>query len=90
MTHGLSGVSAMNLMDNVSRTELPHTMYNMPTVMSLSVSVMSLSGLDGASAHSTQLEVMYRQGREFLNVVKRLQILLNVNHSSLPAVSTKY
>ena len=71
MTHGLSGVSAMNLMDNVSRTELPYTMYNIPTVVSLSVSVMSLSGLDGVSAHSTQLEVMYRQGRELLNVVKR-------------------
>ena len=78
MTHGLSGVSAMNLMDNVSRTELPYAMYNMPavmslsvSVMSLSVSVMSLSGLDGVSVHSTQLEVVYRQGRELLNVVKR-------------------
>ena len=71
MTHGLSGVSAMNLMDNVSRTELSYAMYNMPAVMSLSVSVMSLSGLDGVFANSTQLEVMYRQGRELLNVVKR-------------------
>ena len=64
MTHGLSGVSAMNLKDNVSRTELSYAMYNMPAVM-------SLNGLDGVSVHSTQLEVMYRQGRELLNVVKR-------------------
>ena len=80
----------MNLMDNVSRTELYYAMYNIPAVMSLSVSVMSLSGLDGVSVHSTQLEVMYRQGRELLNVVKRLQIQLNANHRSLTAVSTKY
>ena len=56
----------MILKEIVLKTELFALMYKLPTAH-----LIGQTGLTGASAHSTLLETVYRQGRELLNVVKR-------------------
>ena len=56
----------MSLNKIVLKTEPSALMYKLPTAL-----LNGQTGLTGAPAHSTQLETVYRQGRELLGVVKR-------------------
>ena len=56
----------MSLKENVLKTELSTLMYKLPNAH-----LNGLSGLNGVPVHSTQLEVVYRQERELLGVVRR-------------------
>ena len=77
-----NGVNAMSLKKVVLKTEPSALRYKLPTAY-----LIGQTGLTGAPAHSTQLETVYRQGRELVNVVKRWQILLSVSHHCVTAVS---
>ena len=66
----------MSLKEIVLKTEPSALVSKLPTAH-----LNGLPGLTGVPAHTTQLETVYRQGRELLNVVKRGQIQLSVNHS---------
>ena len=72
----------MSLKEVVLETEPPALVYKLPNAH-----LNGLSGLNGAPAHSTQLETVYRQGREPFGVIKRWKILWSVSHSSVAAVS---
>ena len=61
-----NGVNAMSLKKVVLKTEPSALTYKLPTAL-----LNGQTGLTGAPAHSTQLETVYRQGRELLDVVKR-------------------
>ena len=61
-----NGVNAMSLKKVVLKTELSALTYKLPTAH-----LNGQTGLTGVSAHTTQLETVYRQGRELLTVVKR-------------------
>ena len=61
-----NGVNAICLKEIVLKTEPSALRYKLPTAL-----LNGQTGLNGAPAHSTQLEVAYRQGRELLDVVKR-------------------
>ena len=74
-----NGVNAISLKEIVLKTEPSALVYKLPTA--------HLNGLTGVSAHTTQLETVYKQGREPLNVVKRVQMLLNVGQTRVTAVS---
>ena len=67
----------MSLKEIVLETEPSAMVYKLPTAH-----LIGLPGLNGAPVHSTQLEIVYRQGKKLLDVVKRWQILLSAgNHS---------
>ena len=66
----------MSLKEIVLETEPSALVYKLPTAH-----LIGQTGLIGVPAHTTQLETVYRQGRELLSVVKRWKILLNVSHS---------
>ena len=72
----------MSLKEVVLETEPPALVCKLPTAL-----LNGLPGLNGAPAHSTQLETVYRQGREPFGVIKRWKILWSVSHSSVAAVS---
>ena len=74
-----NGVNVMSLKEIALKTELFALMYKLQTAF--------LNGLTGVPALSTQLETVYRQGRELLDVVKRRQMMLSVSHSCVTAVS---
>ena len=74
-----NGVNVISLKEIVLKTEPSALMYKLPTA--------HLNGLTGVSAYTTQLETVYKQGREPLNVVKRVQMLLNVGQARVTAVS---
>ena len=77
-----NGVNAMSLKKVVLKTEPSALLFKLPTA-----NLNGQAGLTGVPALLTQLETVYRQERELLNVVKRSQILLSVNHSFVTAVS---
>ena len=56
----------MSLKEIVLETKPSALMYMLPTAP-----LNGRSGLNGVPVHSTQLEVVYRQGRELLGVVRR-------------------
>ena len=56
----------MSLKEIVLETEPSALVYKLPTAH-----LIGQTGLIGVPAHTTQLETVYRQGRELLNVVKR-------------------
>ena len=56
----------MSLKEIVLETEPSAMVYKLPTAH-----LIGLPGLNGAPVHSTQLEIVYRQGRKLLDVVKR-------------------
>ena len=62
----LNGVNVISLEEIALRTEPSALAYRLPTAQ-----LNGLPGLNGVSVLSTQLETVYRQGRELLNVVKR-------------------
>ena len=72
----------MGLKEIVLETESSALVYKLPTAH-----LNGLSGLSGAPAHTTQLETVYRQERELMDVVTSRQILLSVSHNSVTAVS---
>ena len=56
----------MSLKEIVLKTELSALMYKLLTAL-----LIGQTGLTGVPAQSTQLETVYRRGRELLDVVKR-------------------
>ena len=56
----------MSLKENVFKTEPSALMYKLPTAH-----LIGLYGLTGVPVQSTQLETVYRQERELLDVGKR-------------------
>ena len=72
-----NGANAICLKEIALKTELSALMCKLPIAL-----LNGLPGLNGVPAHSTQLETVYRRGRELLDVVKRLQILQSVSHIS--------
>ena len=68
----------MSLKKNVLKAKPSALMYKLPTAH-----LIGLPGLNGAPVHSTQLEIVYRQGKKLLDVAKRWQILLSAGNRSV-------
>ena len=81
------GSSFQRLLAIIGYQKLDYNQQTLYILFQSALTASQLNGLTGVPAHTTHLETVYRQGREHLNVVKRSQILLSVNDSSVSRVS---